>query len=156
MEQIRDLEERVWGLIKIATENKDSKRIGQLNSIAQDIERIKREAERIEHSIDSIEKPDLTEPEKSVSWEITEGAITHSYLSITRVKRFGLIPTDGSEFEVETSVGQIFKTVALFPENRLRARREIHEFYEKAMIKSGDKVVWREIGPYKYHLSKLQ
>ena len=94
-------------------------------------------------------------PEKLEYCEITEGAIKQNYLSITKLKKSGLIPTDGREFEVKTSVGLTFRTVALFPQNRLRARGEINEFYEKAGIKPGDKVVWREVGPYKYHLSKM-
>jgi hypothetical protein len=67
----------------------------------------------------------------------------------------GLVPTDGSDFEVETSEDQHFKTRALVPENRLKERGTIREFYEKAKIRGGDKVIWQEIGPRKYRLSKL-
>ncbi len=155
MKEIDDFEKKVWGLIETAIKKKDSSRLGQLNSIAQDIERIKRDIERIEYNLDSIDNAVHPGPEKLDYWEITEGAIKHSYLPVTKAKKGGLIPIDGREFEVKTSVGQTFRTVALFPVNRLRARGEIKEFYEKAGIKPGDKVVWREVSPYKYHLSKM-
>jgi DNA-directed RNA polymerase subunit RPC12/RpoP len=88
-----------------------------------------------------------------VSWEITEGAIEQNYLSIAKPKKARLIPADGSEFEVETSEGQVFRTDIIV--GRLRERAEIRKFYKMANIKPGDKVVWREIVPFKrYHLSK--
>jgi len=156
MKEIRYLEEKIWSLMRIAIEKKESKRIGQLNTIVQDIERIKKETQKLEHAIESIESDKFEESQKSVSWEITEGAIRQNYLSITKAIKHGLIPLDGREFEVETSVGQVFKTDALLPANRLRERGKIAEFYQKSKIKPGDKVLWREIASLKYHLSKLE
>ncbi len=156
MKEIRYLEEKIWNLMKISIEKKESKRIAQLNTIVQDIERIKKEAQKVEHAIENIESNKFEESEKSTSWEITQGAIKQNYLSITKAIKNGLIPTDEREFEVETSVGQVFKTDALSPANRLRERGKIAEFYQKSKIKSGDKVLWREVAPLRYHLSKLE
>lgn len=154
MKEIDDLERSVWELIKRSTETKDLKMLGRLNPIAQDIDRVKKEIEKIKQTINSIEGGEKGEvDEKMVSWEITEGAIEQNYLSITKPKKARLIPADGSEFEVETSEGQVFRTDIIA--GRLRERAEIRKFYKMANIKPGDKVVWREIVPFKrYHLSK--
>ena len=54
MKEIDAFETKVWGLLEVAIKKKDSSKIGQLNSLAQDIERIKKDIERIEHNIASI------------------------------------------------------------------------------------------------------
>ena len=70
------------------------------------------------------------------------------------MKKKNLLPTDGKSFLVETSVGFSFQT-SITNNNMLSVRGEIREFYEKAGVRSGDKIIWRQIGPSKYHLSKL-
>ncbi len=154
MEEIEDIERRVWELIKSSYETKDLKMLSRLNPIAQDIDRVKKEIEKIKQTINSIVAGEKGEvDEKMVSWEITEGAIKQNYLLIAKPKQARLIPADGGEFEVETSEGQVFTTDII--QGRLRKRGEISKFYKKAKIKPGEKVVWREIVPSKrYHLSK--
>lgn len=154
MKEIEDIERSVWELIKHSTDTKDLKMLSRLNPVAQDIDRVKKEIEKIKQTINSIERGEKSEvDEKMVSWEITEGAIEQNYLSITKPKKARLIPAEGSKFEVETSDGQIFTTDIIA--GRLRERGRIREFYRRANIKPGDKVVWREITPFKrYHLSK--
>ena len=156
MKEIEDLERSVWELIKRSTETKDLKMLARLNPIAQDIDRIKKEIDKIKQTINSIEggEKDEVDEIKMVSWEITKGAIEYDYLSITKPKKARLIPADGTEFEIETSEGQVFRTEIIQP-GRLRERGEIKKFYKMANIKPGDKVVWQEIIPFKrYRLSK--
>jgi hypothetical protein len=154
MKEINDLERSVWELIKHSTETKDLKMLGRLNPIAQDIDRVKKEIEKIKQTINSVERGEKGEVDKQmVLVEITDGAIRQNYFSITKPLKAGLIPTDRSEFEVETSTGKTFTTDITM--GRLRERGEIAEFYKRENIKPGDKVVWREIVPFKsYHLSK--
>jgi hypothetical protein len=153
--ELTALEEEVWNQMKTAQENRDSVKIGKLSNMAQEIEKIKKDVENIRISLQLIKEDKLEGSERSVSWEITDGAIKQNYLSITRLIKSKLIPLDGSEFEIETSEGQRFKTVALIPANRLRERGKIAEFYKKGKVKAGDKILWQEIDSHKYRLIKL-
>jgi hypothetical protein len=90
----------------------------------------------------------------SVTWEVTEVEIGQNILSTTQAKKAGLIPTDGSPFVVETSLGQVFKTNELASQDRLREKKKIRQFYEGAGVRSGDRVVWTQIRPNTYRLEK--
>jgi len=63
------------------------------------------------------------------------------------------LPDDGKEFEVETSAGFSFRT--MITANMLSERGKTGQFFRRAGVKTGDKVIWREIGPYRYHIAKL-
>jgi hypothetical protein len=55
MEEIIKLEKRIWEQISIATENRDSKKIQELNLIAQELERRKEDVEKIRQAVHRIE-----------------------------------------------------------------------------------------------------
>ncbi len=55
MKEIRDFEKRLWDLMASATEERDLSRIQQLNPIAQDLERVKKDAQKIQEAIDRLE-----------------------------------------------------------------------------------------------------
>ena len=55
MAKIADLEKRIWEQISIATENRDSEKIQELNLVAQELERIKEGAESIDQAIFGLE-----------------------------------------------------------------------------------------------------
>jgi hypothetical protein len=155
MKEIKYFEDKVWGLIKNAQEKKDSKMIDQLSPILQEIDTVKKQTAKIEDMIKNIEDGGSSEfigAKKMVSWEVTDGAIGQNYLSVTKARKEGLVPELGIEFEVETSVGQKFRTD--ITAGRLRERGEVADFYKKANVKEGDMVLWKEIGPNRYHLSK--
>jgi hypothetical protein len=151
MRNIDELEREIWQQIAVATQKRDSAKIAILNALAQDVEKLKREMEKIERA---LVEPQSPPPDgKSVVFEITEGALRQNYLPLTKIRKHNLIPTDGKEFEVETSAGFSFRT--MITANMLSERGKTGQFFRKAGVKAGDKVIWREIGPYKYHLAKL-
>lgn len=151
MRNIDELEREIWQQIAIATQKRDSAKIAFLNALAQDVEKVKKDMERIERA---LVEPQSPPPDgKSVVFEITEGALNQNYLPLTRIRKNNLIPTDGKDFEVETSAGFSFRTA--ITANMLSERGKTGQFFKKAGVKAGDKVIWREIGPYKYHLAKL-
>lgn len=167
MKEVRDFEERVWEHIARATDNRDPKKIKVLTAIAQNIEQIKEDAKKIENAMNGLEdklhklgiSPNLTEnvteSGKSVSWKVTTGDIAQSVLSTMRLKKAGLIPLDGSPFEVQTSLGQVFETDEVRSENRLREKKKIKEFYQGEGIEAGDEIVWTELDPYRYRLARV-
>jgi hypothetical protein len=171
MKEVRDFEERVWEHIAMATDNRDPSKIKVLTAIAQDIEKIKEDAKKIEDAINKLEdrldklgiSPNLTEnvtenvteSGKSVSWKVTTGDIAQSVLSTMRLKKAGLIPLDGSPFEVQTSLGQVFETDELKSQNTLREKKKIKEFYQGEGIEAGDEIVWTEMDPYRYRLARV-
>lgn len=159
MDEINILEEKILGLIREATENKDYDSVGKLSSIAKEIERIKKSIKKIEKSVESFENPQSSVRESDIGnstvWEVTGGAIRQNLLTITKAKKAGLMPPLGEKFEIVTSVGLTFQTDELPNHNRLRERSKIREFYEKAGIEAGDKVSWIKLEPNKYHLDKV-
>jgi hypothetical protein len=162
MKEVRAFEERVWEHIARATDNRDPKKIKVLTAIAQDIDQIKEDAKKIEHAIkgleDKLEKlgisPKPTESRKSVSWKVTTSDIAQSILSTMKLKKAGLIPLDGTPFEVQTSLGQVFQTDEFRSENRLREKKKIKEFYQGEGIAAGDEIAWTEMDPYRYRLER--
>lgn len=163
MKEVRDFEERVWEHITRATENRDAKKIKVLTAIAQDIDQIKEDAKKIEDAINGLENKleklgissNVTESGKSVSWKVTTGDIAQSVLSTMKLKKAGLIPLDGTPFEVQTSLGQVFQTDELRSENRLREKKKIKEFYQGEGIAAGDEIAWTEMDPYRYRLERV-
>jgi hypothetical protein len=147
MKEVRDFEERVWKHIAMATDNRDPNKIKVLTAIAQDIEKIKEDAKKIEDAINGLED--------RLDKLGTTGDIAQSVLSTMRLKKAGLIPLDGSPFEVQTSLGQVFETDELRSENRLREKKMIKEFYKGEGIEAGDEIVWTEMDPYRYRLARL-
>jgi len=162
MKEVRDFEERVWEHITMATENRDPKKIKVLTAIAQDIQQIKEDAKKIEDAVkgleDRLEKlgisPNATGSRKSVSWKVTTGDLAQSVLSTMKLRKAGLIPLDGTPFEVQTSLGQVFQTDELRSENRLREKKKIKEFYEGEGVAAGHEIVWTEMDPYRYRLER--
>ena len=153
MKKVDELEREIWQQIAAATQKRDSAKIGILNALAQDVEKVKREVEKIERA---LVEPQSPPPDgKSVVLEVTDGALRQNYLSLTKIRQHNLIPTNGEEFLVETSVGLSFRTKVSDNGNWLAARGKTGHFYRKAGLKGGDKILWSEIGPYKYHLAKL-
>lgn len=163
MKEVRDFEERVWEHIARATDNRDAKKIKVLTAIAQDIDQIKEDAKKIEDAINGLENKleklgissNVTESSKSVSWKVTTGDIAQSVLSTMKLKKAGLIPLDGSPFEIQTSLGQVFQTDELRSENRLREKKKIKEFYQGEGIAAGDEIAWTEMDPYRYRLERV-
>ena len=163
MKEVRDFEERVWEHITMATENRDATKIKVLTAIAQDIQQIKEDAKKIEDAVkgleDRLEKLGIsgnaTASRKSVSWKVTTGDVAQSVLSTMKLKKAGLIPLDGTPFEVQTSLGQVFQTDELRSENRLREKKKIKEFYQGEGIAAGDEIVWTEMDPYRYRLARV-
>jgi hypothetical protein len=162
MKEVKAFEERVWGHIAMATKNRDAKKIKVLTAIAQDIEQIKEDARKIDDAMNGLEdkleklgiSPHVTESGKCVSWKVTTGDIAQSVLPTLKLKKAGLIPLDGTPFEVQTSLGQVFQTDELRSENRLREKRKIKEFYQEEGITAGDAIIWTEMDPYKYRLER--
>lgn len=166
MKEVRDFEERVWEHIARATDNRDAKKIKVLTAIAQEIDQIKEDAKKIEDAINGLENKleklgissnvtkNVTESRKSVSWKVTTGDIAQSVLSTMKLKKAGLIPLDGTPFEVQTSLGQVFQTDEFRSENRLREKKKIKEFYQGEGIAAGDEIVWTEMDPYRYRLER--
>lgn len=112
---------------------------------------MKEEMEKVEKALSAPQVIPLDG--KSVEVEITEGALSQNYLPLTKMKKKNLLPTDGKELLIETAVGFSFRTG--ITANMLSARGKTAEFYRKAGVKAGDKILWREIGPSKFHLSKI-
>jgi hypothetical protein len=151
MKSIDELKREIGLQIKSAQEGEDWAKVTKLGTLGQELKKVKEEIERIEKAISA---PQVIPPDgRSVEVEITEGALSQNYLPLTKMKKKNLLPTDGKEFLVETAVGLSFRTG--ITANMLSARGKTAEFYRKAGIRAGDKVIWREIGPSKYHLSKL-
>jgi hypothetical protein len=151
MKSIDELERAIGLQIKSAQEGKDWAKVTNLGILGQELKKAKEEIECIEKAIFSPQP--LPADGKSVEVEITEGALNQHYLSLTKMKKNNLLPTDGKPFLVETSVGFSFQTT--ITANMLSARRKIHDFYQKAGLRAGDIIVWKQIGPSKYYLSKL-
>jgi hypothetical protein len=151
MKTIEDLEREIGLQIKSAQERKDWVRVTNLGKLGQDLKKAKEEIERIEKVIFTPQVFILEG--KSVEVEITEGALRQNYLPLTKMKKNNLLPTDGKPFLVETSMGFSFQTG--MTGNMLMARGKTRDFYQKAGVRAGDKIIWREIGPSKYSLSKL-
>ncbi len=152
MKSIDELEKEIGLQIKSAQEEKDWAKVTNLGTLGQALKKVKEEIERIGKAISAPQSLPLGR--ESVEVEITEGALRQNLLSITKMKKKDLIPTDGKSFLVETSVGFSFQT-SITNNTMLSVRGKIREFYEKAGVKAGDKIIWRQIGPSKYHLSKL-
>jgi hypothetical protein len=150
MKSIDDLEREIGLQIKSAQEGKDWAKVTNLGILGQELKKAKEEIERIEKAISAPQVLPLDG--KSVEVEITEGALSQNYLPLTKMKKKNLLPTDGKEFLVETPVRSFRTTITA---NMLSARGKTAEFYRKAGVRAGDKIIWREIGPSKYHLSKL-
>lgn len=138
-----------------ATKKGDLAKAASLLTIAQDIEKVRKEIVRVEQAIRESKDHVPQYEERSVIFEIPQGAINQNYLPVKEIKRNNLIPTDGKEFTVETSVGLSFQTKISDNGHWLAARGKTRELFVKAGVKAGDKVRWSEIGPYRYHLSKL-
>ncbi|MGP8153957.1 MAG: hypothetical protein ACLQBQ_07445 [Smithella sp.] len=151
MKKIDELEREISLQIKSAQEEKDWAKVTNLGNLGQALKKVKEEIQRIEQAISSPEV--LSLDSKSVEVEITDGALSQNYLPLTKMKKNNLLPTDGKLFLVETSVGFSFQTG--MTGNMLKARGKTRDFYEKAGVRPGDKIIWRQTGPYKYHLSKL-
>ncbi|MGA2526663.1 MAG: hypothetical protein ABSF79_08630 [Smithellaceae bacterium] len=151
MKRIDELEREIGLQIKFAQEGKDWAKVTNLGILGQELKKAKEEIERIEKVISAPQVLPLEG--KSVEVEITKGALSQNYLPLTKMKKNNLLPTDGKSFFVETSVGFSFSTE--ITGNMLSARGKTREFYEKIGIRAGDKIIWRQIDPYKYHLSKL-
>ena len=151
MKRIDELEREIGLQIKSAQEGKDWAKVTNLGNLGQALKKAKDEIQRIEQAISATQ--DLPLDGKSVEVEITEGALSQNYLPLTKMKKNNLLPIDGRSFLVETSVGFSFSTD--ITGNMLKARGKTRDFYQKAGVRAGDKIIWRQIGPYKYHLSKL-
>jgi len=149
MKNADELEREIWQQIAAATQKRDSAKIAILNALAQDVEKVKREVEKIERALSP--PPDG----KSVVLEVTEGALRQNYLSLTKIRLHNLLPTNEEEFLVETSVGLSFRTRVSDNGNWLAARGKTGQFYRKAQLRPDDKIIWKEIGPHKYYLGKL-
>ncbi len=162
MKEVKDFEDKVWALISNATQNRDPSGIQELTKIAEEIDQIKEQAKKISAAIkklrDKLEKlgvsPTMPESTNSISWKVSSADIRQSILSIKEPKKAGLIPTDGTKFVVQTSLGQIFQTAVNLKENRLAEEEKINEFYRQEQIKPGSELVWTEIAPLKYSLEK--
>ncbi len=150
MANIKTLEEVIWRDIRLATEKKDSKRLAALNSLAQRLERLTIELEKIAGEFGGTLPPSTEVIGDSVVIEVTDGAIRQNYLSMTKPIKENFVPTDGSLFEVRASTGQIFK--AKLTGNMLNARAEIRKFYQRAGVVPGQKVVFRRTEPGRYFL----
>jgi len=150
MKSIDELEREIGQQIKSAQEGKDWAKVTNLGILGQELKKAREEIERIEKAISAPQVIPLDG--KSVEVEITEGALSQNYLPLTKMKKKNLLPTDGKEFLVETPVRSFRTTITA---NMLSARGKTGEFYRKAGVRAGDKIIWREIGPSKYHLSKL-
>jgi len=148
---LRQIEEQIWHLIEKARNNKDVSSLSELTVIAQDFERLKNEFIKIEERLEAAGTPRQSS-ERTTTIEITQGAINQSYLTISKPKQLGLIPSDG-EFNVKTSVGTSFKTGTT---GTMLSTRSTHigSFYKKAGIKAGDSVIWQEVGDRQYYISK--
>src|SRR3972149_1958576 len=83
-----------------ATKKGDLAKAASLLTIAQDIEKVRKEIVRIEQAIKES-KNHVPQEERSVVFEITQGDINQSLLRVKDIKRNNLIPTDGKEFTVE-------------------------------------------------------
>ena len=153
MKSIDELEREIGLQVKSAQEKKDWAKVANLGNLGKELKKIKEEIERIEKAISAPQVLSLNG--KSVEVEITEGAIKQNYLPITKMKKNNLLPADEKPFIVETSVGFSFLTTITANSNMLSARGKTKEFYQKAGVRAGDKIIWRELGPSKYHLSKL-
>lgn len=151
MKSIDEIEREIGLQIKPAQERKDWAKVINLGILGQELKKVKEEIERIEKAISAPQVIPLDG--KSVEVEITEGALSQNYLPLTKMKKNNLLPTDGKPFLVETSVGFSFQSV--ITASMLSARGKTGDFYRKAGVRAGDKIIWREIGPSKYHLSKL-
>jgi hypothetical protein len=153
MKSIEELEREISLQLKIAQEKKEWAKVTNLGLLGQSLTKVKDELERIDKSIFPSQHAPL-DNEESVEVEITEGAIRQNVLSIAKMKRRGLIPTDGKSFNIETSMGDSFQT-NITNNSMLSARGKIREFYKKAVIVGGDRIIWKQIGPSHYHLSKM-
>jgi hypothetical protein len=162
MKEVKEFEERVWQLIANATQSRDPSGIRELTEIAEEIKQIKEQAKKISAAIkklgDKLEKlgisPTMAESTNSISWKVSTTDIREGIVSIKEAKKAGLIPTDGTKFVVQTSLGQVFQTAVNLKENRLTEKEKINEFYQEEQIKPGSKLVWSEIAPLKYSLEK--
>lgn len=156
MNLLEDLDEKVWMLIKAATENKDSRLLSRLNPVAEEIRGLKDQLQKLSHTVANFERQGMGEESmegKSVLLDISEGALRNSYLMIGKAVKAHLVPEEGTFFEVETSDGQTFETDVI--SGRLRERGKIKTFYDKEKIKADDQVKWCELVPSKkYRVSK--
>jgi uncharacterized protein involved in outer membrane biogenesis len=152
MKSIEELEREIGLQIKSAQEEKpiDWTKVINLGVLGQELAKMKEQIVRIEKTISA---PQVFPPDgKSVEVEVTEGALNQNYLPLTKMKKKNLLPTDGKEFLVETAFGSFRTRITA---NMLSARGNTAEFYRKAGVKAGDKIIWRETGPRQYHISKL-
>jgi hypothetical protein len=90
---------------------------------------------------------------RSVLIEITRGARTQNYLSVTRAIRKGLMRQGRIRISIP-SIRADFETEIAHPGHVLRERRRIREFYEMEGIQEGDYVSLREVAQDTWELKK--
>lgn len=152
---ITKIEKRLWEKLGQATQAKDAKRVSYYNGLALELEDVKRRIATITTALDAPDSMSSMAPvaeTNAVMWEVTDGALKESYLSVTKAVKAGLIDKR-QEYEIGTSTQQTFTsgvTAAMLSE-----RAEIKKFYQLAEIKRGAMVKLERRGANKLFLSRI-
>ena len=162
MKEVSDLEERVWTLISNATNKRDLTPIRELTGVAEELDRLKKEAEKIDTALEKlrVKVEDLngsggtTTSIDSVTWKVSPWDIRSGVLSIEVPKKAGLIPNNGRKFKVKTSIGQFFQVDLKPGKDTLAAGNEIRDFYTGENIKAGDLLMWTKTDDLEFSLEK--
>ena len=104
----------------------------------------------------TVDDLDLETRPRAIQIEITAGDIRQRLLRLAELRKAGFHLPEGRQLTVEAvaSTGTTrFKTTVAEPP-RLRARSEIAAFYKGAGVRSGDLILFEEVGPDTYRISK--
>lgn len=162
MKEINELEERVWTQIADATERRDPAPIRDLTGVAEELDQLKKDAEKIDAAVEKIrakveavKAPQGTTPTtNSVTWKVSPWDIRGGVLSIEEPKKAGLIPNNGHKFKIKTSIGQFFHVELKPGKDTLAAGNEIRDFYAGENVKAGDRLIWTKTDDLEFSLEK--
>ncbi len=177
MATLEILEIKLKRRMRDAVERLDNREISRLNAMAENLIRARAALGSIEKGLHSSEDepaahdhpPDTSVPDwivddldletrpRAIQIEITAGDIRQRLLRLAKLRKAGFHLPEGRQLTVEAvaSTGTTrFKTTVAEPP-RLRARSEVAAFYKGAGVRSGDLILFEEVGPDTYRISKL-
>ncbi|MGH7948697.1 MAG: hypothetical protein ACREQF_05695 [Candidatus Binataceae bacterium] len=162
MASLEEIESRLKSLMGAAVERWDAGEIGRLSALAKALGRMKDERDALEnalrHPAEDAERRAPQNASGAAELEITGGDIRQRLMRLTQLRRAGFDLPNGKELMIEavTPAGSVrFQTTVAEPP-RLRARREVANFYKAAGVQPGDKVLFEHVESNLCRISKVR
>jgi hypothetical protein len=135
--------------IKTAAERNDYAQIERLNETAKRLGGMEQEIQEVHARLGCCPEG----RKRRFEVPITGGALRHMYLVVTPGVEANYITPD-QPLTIVLPDGQQFETRVMTPQNRLQERGKVRAFYEAAQIQAGDVVVFEEVSPHAWDISK--